>query len=76
MSFTRHWLKLNLEKTEVLHIGHQSEVLDIELEGKKLTQGNSFMYLEGAVCVDRKTEREVYVEEYRPERTCGEQLRG
>ena len=37
--FTRHWLKLNLEKTEVLHIGHQREELDNELEVKKLTQG-------------------------------------
>ena len=37
--FTRHGLKLSLEKTEVLHIGHQREELDIELEGKKLTQG-------------------------------------
>ena len=36
--FTRHGLKMNLEKTEVLHIGHQSEELDMELEGKKLTQ--------------------------------------
>ena len=36
--FTRHWLKINVEKTEVLHIGHQREELDIELEGKKLTQ--------------------------------------
>ena len=36
---TRHWLKLNLEKTEVLHIGHQREELDNELEVKKLTQG-------------------------------------
>ena len=31
--FTRHGLKLNLEKTEVLHIGHQREELNIELEG-------------------------------------------
>ena len=37
--FIKHGLKLNLEKTEVLHIGHQREELDIELEGKKLTQG-------------------------------------
>ena len=37
--FTRHGLKINLAKTEVLHIGHQREELDIELEGKKLTQG-------------------------------------
>ena len=57
--FTRHGLKLNLEKTEVLHIGHHREELDIELEGKKLTQRYSFVYLGGAVCGDGKTEREV-----------------
>ena len=57
--FTRHGLKLNLEKTEVLHIGHQREELDIELEGKKLTQRESFVYLGGAVCGDGNTEREV-----------------
>ena len=57
--FTRHGLKLNLEKTEVLHIGHQREELDIELEGKKLIQRDSFVYLGGAVCGDGKTEREV-----------------
>ena len=43
--FTRHGLKLSLDKTEVLHIGHHREELDIELEGKKLTQGNSFVYI-------------------------------
>ena len=57
--FTKHGLKLNPEKTEVLHIGHQREVLDIELEGKKLTQRDSFVYLGGAVCGDGKTERGV-----------------
>ena len=56
--FTRHGLKLNLEKTEVLHIGHQREELDIELEGKKLTQRDSFVYLGEAVCEDG--EREVW----------------
>ena len=56
--FTRHGLKLNLEKTRVLHIGHQWEELDIELEGKKLTQRDSFVYL-GAVCGYEKTERKV-----------------
>ena len=50
--FTRHVLKLSLDKTEVPHIGHQREELDIELEGKKLTQGNSFVYIGGAVCGD------------------------
>ena len=54
--FIKHWLRLNLEKTEVLHIGHQREELDIELE--KLTQRDSFVYLGGAVCGDGRTERE------------------
>ena len=49
----------NLEKTEVLHIGHPREDMDIELEGKKLTQRDSFVYLGGAVYGDGKTEREV-----------------
>ena len=57
--FTRHGLKINVEKTEVLHIGLQREELDIALEGKKLTHGDSFVYLGGAVCGDGKTEREV-----------------
>ena len=56
---TVHRLNVNLEKTEVLHIGHQREELDIELEGKKLTQGDSFVYLGRAVYGDGKTEREV-----------------
>ena len=43
----------------MLHIGFQMEELDIELEGKKLTQRDSFMYLGGAVCGDEKTEKEV-----------------
>ena len=32
-----------LSTRQVLHIGHQREELDIELEGKKLTQGDSFV---------------------------------
>ena len=58
---TRNFFKVCIqpEKTEVLHIGHQREELDIELEGKKLTQRDSFVYLGGAVCGDWKTEREV-----------------
>ena len=57
--YTRHGLKLNLEKTDVLHIGQQREELGIEFEGKKLTQRDSFVYLGGEVCGDVKTEREV-----------------
>ncbi len=43
--FTRHGLNINVEKKKVLHIGHHKEELDIKLEGKKLTQGDSFVYL-------------------------------
>ena len=32
--FHKHGLKLNLENTEVLHIGHPREELDLELEGR------------------------------------------
>ena len=56
--FTRHGLKLNLEKTEVLLICRQREEMDIELGGgDKLTQRDSFVSLGGAVCRDGKTER-------------------
>ena len=72
---TRHGLTINLEKTELLHIGHQREELDIELEGKKLTQGDSFVYL-GGECAETGRRRERYVKEHRPERTRGEQMRG
>ena len=41
--FIKHGLKLNLEKIEVLHIGHQREELDIELEGKIQNQKDSFV---------------------------------
>ena len=54
-------MKLSLEKTEVLHIGHQ-----------RLTQGDSFVYLGGVLCGDG----ERYVEEHRPYGTRGEQLNG
>ena len=71
----RYGLKINLKKTEVMHIGHQREELDIELEGEKLTQRDIFVYLGGTVCGDGRR-REGYINEYRPGRTRGEQLRG
>ena len=74
---TRYGLQISLEKTEMLHIGHQREQLDIKLEGKKLTRGRGdrFVYLGGAVCGDGKTEREVR-RRAQAERTRGGQLRG
>ena len=59
--FTRHELKINLEKTEVMHIGHQREELDIELEGKKVTQGTVSCTWEEQ-CVETGRGRERYVE--------------
>ncbi len=59
MLFIRHRLKINLDKTEVLHIGHQREELDIVLERKTLIQEESFVHVEVAVCGDGKTGREV-----------------
>ena len=56
--FIKHGLKLNLDKREVMHIGHQREELDIGLDGKKLTQRDSFVHLGEAVCGVGKTERE------------------
>ena len=75
--FTRYGLKMCQEKTEVLHIGHQREQLDIKLEGKKLTRGrgDSFVYLGETVCGDGKTERGVR-RRVQAERMRGEQLRG
>ena len=75
--FTRHGLKLGLEKTEVLHIGHLREELDMKLGGggEKLTQADIFVYL-GGQCAETGKRRERYVDENRPERTHGEQLRG
>ena len=62
--FIKHGLKLILEKTEVLHIGHQREELDIELDGNILNQRDSFVYLGGGVqCAETGRRRERYVEE-------------
>ena len=62
----------------MLRIGHQREdppeELDIELEVKKLTQEDSFVYLGRVFCGDGKMEKDVllgYVGEHRPERIRG-----
>ena len=56
--FTRHGLNINLEKWHcafhlVAHRPPEGRA------GQKLTQGDSFVYLGGTVCVDGKTERKV-----------------
>ena len=57
--FSRHRLKVSLEKTEVLCVGQQKKDLDIRLDGKKLNLRDSFVYLGGAVCGDGSTETEI-----------------
>ena len=58
----KHTLRVSLEKTEVLWVGQQKKDLDIRLDGKKLNQRDSFVYLGGAVCGDGSTEMEIHSE--------------
>ena len=51
----RHGLRVSLEKTEVPWVGQQKK----DLDGKKLNQRDSFVYLGGAVCGDGGTETEI-----------------
>ena len=53
------WTKISIEKTEVLWVGQQKKDLDTKLDGKKLKQRDSFVYLGGAVCGDGGTETEI-----------------
>ncbi len=53
-------MKINVEKTEVLHIGLQREELDIELEGEETDSGRQFrVSRRGSVRRREDGEREV-----------------
>ena len=56
--FGKHGLNVS-KKTEVLWVGQQKKDLDIRLDGKKLSQRDSFVYLGGAVCGDGGTETDI-----------------
>ena len=43
----------------MLWVRQQNKDLDIRLDGKKLNQRDSFVYLGGAVCGDSSTEMEI-----------------
>ena len=47
--FKKHGLIVNLEKIEVMWVGHQREVLNIRLGGKVIKQVYGFVYLGGMV---------------------------
>ena len=55
--FTKHGLKINLEKTEVLQIGHQREDWTLSWRGE--TDSGRQFCVPSVVCGDGKTEREV-----------------
>ena len=57
--FGKHGLRVSLEKTEVLWVGQQKKDLDIRLDGKKLNQQDSSVYLGGVVCGDGSTKTDI-----------------
>ena len=42
--FKKHGLRMSLEKTEVMWVGHQREELTIILDSKEIKQVDSFVY--------------------------------
>ena len=42
--FKKHGLRMSLEKTEVMWVGHQREELTIILDSKEIKQVYSFVY--------------------------------
>ena len=54
---SRHGLRLSLEKAEV--IGQRRKELEIHLDGKKLKQGDGFVYLGGAVYGDSNSDTKI-----------------
>ena len=54
--FKKHGLRMSLEKTELMWIGHQREELNIKLDGKEIKQMVGFVYLEGMVTEDGHSE--------------------
>ena len=41
-AFGKHWLKMSMEKTEVMWVGQQRKEMNIRLEGKEIRQGHRF----------------------------------
>ena len=57
--FEKHGLRISLEKTEVMSVGHQREEFNIRLDGKEINQVDGFVYLGGMVMEDGHSEAEV-----------------
>ncbi|KAI0231116.1 mRNA-capping enzyme [Lamellibrachia satsuma] len=57
--FKKHGLKMSLEKTEVMWVGHQREELNIRLDGKDIKQVDGIVYLGEIVTEDGHSAAEV-----------------
>ena len=58
--FEKHGLRMSLEKTEVMWVGHQREELNIRLDGKEIKQVDGLIvYLGGIVTEDGHSAAEV-----------------
>ncbi|KAI0241971.1 hypothetical protein LSAT2_015443 [Lamellibrachia satsuma] len=57
--FEKHGLRMSLEKTEVMWVGHQREELNIRLDSKEMKQVDGFVYLGGMVTEYGHSEAEV-----------------
>ena len=57
--FEKHGLRMSLENTEVVWVGHQREELNIRLDGKEIKQVDGFVYLGGMVMEDGHSAAEV-----------------
>ena len=57
--FKKHILRMSLEKTGMMWVGHQREKLNIRLDGKEIKQVDGFVYLGGMVFeIFERAERE------------------
>ena len=57
--FKKHGPKMSREKTEVMLGGHQTEDLNISLDGKEINQVDGFVYLGGMIKEDGHSELEM-----------------
>ena len=58
-TFSKHGLRMNLEKTEVMWIGEQEVDLHVVVDRKTIKQVNSFVYVGGTVCKDGGSSKEI-----------------
>ena len=57
--FKIHGLKMNVDKTEVMWVGKQTEELNIRWEGKGIKQVKKFVYLGGNISENGRVDVEV-----------------